>query len=162
MARTYADLYERRAEEAVARLEAEWPALARSLFLRNQLIRVTMTHLRATARLARGSNEDVRFAAGAARSLGREGVPWASALAELVLGCVDARRGDTDRAAGHFAAASLGFEEVDMTVHAACSRYALSELREGDPRRVEAERAIVQAGVRDPQRWVRMLAPGSR
>jgi hypothetical protein len=51
---TYVDLYEGRAEEARARLEAVWPRLVKSQLMRVQLLRTTMLGLRTRVALAVG------------------------------------------------------------------------------------------------------------
>jgi hypothetical protein len=162
LANAHADLYENDARAAVARLDGEWRELERSMFLRNQLIRVTMTALRASARLGLGRDVDVRLAARTAKKLAGEGVTWAVGLAQLLSAGVAVRRGDRLGARSHFAAASLAFDDADMTLHRAvadhCRGVLLGDV-DGDRVRDAAARTIASAGVTDVDAWVRMLAP---
>jgi hypothetical protein len=162
LARAYADLYEGDAAAAVARLDAEWRDLDRSMFLRNQLIRVTMTALRATARLGLGREEDLRFAMRTAKRLSREGVTWAVAFSELILAGVALRRSDPLDARARLAAASLAFDDAEMWLHRAVADHCRATLQggaEGDRARETTARQIAAAGVSDVPSWVRMIAP---
>ena len=89
LALAQADLYEGDGRAAHARIEAEWPRLAKSMFLRNEMIRVTMTHLRAraaTAAARAGHPDGARRLVEATRSAKRlagERAAWSKPLAEL-------------------------------------------------------------------------------
>ena len=110
-------------------LTRHWPALARSLLLRVQFIRVSMWNLRARAALAAAATADdptllLRFAARDARRLAREGVPWSVAHARLIQGLLAAARGAHDEAAARLDEAAARFEAADMHLCAAAARAA--------------------------------------
>src|SRR5262249_46212474 len=95
------DLYLGDGEAAWRRLADNWPALKQSPLLRVQQIRIVMLALRARCALALAGGKDsasrLRSAERDARSLRRERVPWANALAHLLDAAIAFRRGDADR-----------------------------------------------------------------
>ena len=148
-------------------LTRHWPALARSLLLRVQFIRVSMWNLRARAALAAAATADdptllLRSAARDARRLAREGVPWSVAHARLIQGLLAAARGAHDEAAARLDEAAARFEAADMHLCAAAARAR----RGGLPGRV-ADRALVadahawmaDQAIRNPTRMAAMYAP---
>lgn len=162
LARAHADLYEGDAERAVARLDGEWRDLERSMFLRNQLIRVTMGALYASARLGRGGAEDVRLAVRTAKRLSREGVTWAVAWSRMILAGVAVKRSDLVTARSHFAAAALAFDDADMTLHRFVADHCRGAILGGDEGlrvRDGAAHGIAAAGVADVPKWIAMTAP---
>jgi serine/threonine protein kinase len=168
VARTHADLYAGKAESAHRRLRAAWPALRRSMFLQNHLIRVTMLNLRACCALgcAGEANEDGRrFAAEAERDgrrLARERMPWSDALAELVQASVAEARGRMADASDGYAAAVVAFEGADMPLHAAAALFRRAAVVGSRGARIESEALgrVEAQGTARPDRLLAMLAPG--
>jgi serine/threonine protein kinase len=160
------ELYRGDGAAARALIERHWPALARSLLLRVQFVRVSMTSLRARAALAAGATSRdpaplLRCAGRDARRLARERVPWAVAHARLIEGLLEAR-GDPDAAAKSLAHAAACYDDADMALCAAATRRRLGVLIGGSSGRslVEAADAwMTGQGIRNPARLAAMYAP---
>ena len=148
-------------------LTRHWPALARSLLLRVQFVRISMWNLRARAALTAAATADdptllLRSAARDARRLAREGVPWSVAHARLIQGLLAAAHGAHDEAAARLDEAAARFEAADMRLCAAAAR----SRRGGLPGRV-ADRALVadahawmaDQAIGNPARMAAMYAP---
>src|SRR5205823_4583854 len=129
----------------------------------------TMLHLRCACALGAaaaqpGRREAMLVAAERdARRLAREGVPWAEALGQLVLATLAQQRGQREQAATRLVAATSGFEQADMTLHAAVAQHRCGQLVGGDAgRNMIAAAANVLAGqrIRRPDRIVATIAPG--
>src|SRR5262249_62342064 len=93
------------ADSAWARVTSQWPALARSLYLRVQVVRIFMWHLRARSALAAAARSPRpkalwRAALRDARRIERERMPWALPLAQLVRAAVAAAGGAPARRPG--------------------------------------------------------------
>jgi eukaryotic-like serine/threonine-protein kinase len=149
---------------------AAWPALVRALLLTVQVSRVEMRSLRGRSALAAAATATpararalVRAAARDGKALRRERLPWAVAHGDLVLAGVAAARGDAAAALAATTAAAHGFEESDMTLHAAVARRARGRLLGGDEGAnlvAEAERWMSSHGVGAPARLAAVLGPG--
>ena len=171
MALANADLYSGDGRAALARVEGEWPRLARSMFLRNELIRVTMLHLRARCALAAFSDGDPRgrallsMAERDARRLGRERAAWALPLADVVRARLAHLRHDADETVRRLASALVGFEACDMDLYAASVRERLGVLLGGDggrEMRAQGAAAIATRRLPDPERMMALHAPQLR
>jgi hypothetical protein len=162
------DLYEGDGPAAWRRLTDQWPVLVRGQFLRVQQVGIFLTHLRARAALAAAAAAAdpgplLRAAEQDARRLRRERMPWADALAQLVLAGVSLGRGDSERARGSLRAAITGCDATAMRLHAAAARRCLGRLLGGDAGRAlvaEAEAWMAGQNVRNPERMTALLAPG--
>lgn len=131
---------------AVARLAADEPRLARSLLMRNQVLRVEQLHTRGRVALAAGN----RAAATAARrSLGREKTPWSEAYG-LAL------EAGLSPSAAAFEAAERAFLTIHMRL------YAMAARERRVPGDAEVARYMREQGVADPAKLVRMLFPVAR
>jgi hypothetical protein len=152
------------------RVTSEWPALARSLLLRVQILRVEATHLRARCALAMavGAKDPGPWrgkAEGYARDIERERTPWTDPLAGLLRAAVADGRGDTRAAASLLTASAEGFARAEMALYAAGARRRLGSLpgQADGPRLVaEADAWMQGQGIRRPDLMTRMLAPGFR
>ncbi len=121
-----ASLYRAEGALAAQQIEDGWPSLARSLFLRNQLIRVVMSHLRGVASLAAapalppsGRAEACARVQRIGARLEREGAPWAVPLGTSLRAGAASLEGRREDAGALFTLAALGFDEADMAIHAA-------------------------------------------
>jgi len=147
-----------------------WPALARSTYLRIELVRVFCTHLRARLALAAaaraaGSERARRVAAARrdARRLAREPAPWARALAVLVEAAAAALAGDAASAAARLDEAELALAAVDMGAFAAAARRQRGRLVGGDHGRAlvtAADAWMTAQAIARPVRFAALLAPG--
>jgi serine/threonine protein kinase len=165
---TQIDLYRGDGDSAWRRLSAEWPALEQSHLLRVQQIRILMLHLRARCALriavdGKDAPRWLRVAARDARSLRREKLPWADALAELIESAVAFRRGDAERSRQILAATTAAFAKADMHLHAAAARRQHGQLLGG----IEGQELLQQADewmkgqqIRHIERMTALLAPG--
>ncbi len=161
------DLYKGDGASAWRRLAEEWPALEQSHLLRVQQIRILMLHLRARCALVLAVGEDasswLRVAQRNARSLRRENLPWADALAQLIEAAIAFLRGDPDLSRQVLAAAMAGFEAADMHLHAAVARRRLGQIlggTEGQELVRQAEEWMNGQEIRNADRMTTLLAPG--
>ena len=164
------DLYTGESRAAWDRIQAQWPALARSLLLRYQLLRNEALHLRARCALAlaaqsggRERQDYLAYAERDARRIARSRMPWSDPLADLLAAAVRTCRGDQEDAAELLRRAIKGFSAADMACYAAVARRRFGELVGG----VEGAQFIADADewmrgqqVVRPERITAMLAPG--
>ncbi len=168
VARAHIDLYRGEGEGAHRRFVERWPDLRRSMTLRIQAARITMTHLRAAAAVAAARSSPaapalLREADRTAGALDGERMPWARPLAASVRAAARFARGDAGDAAALLAGAVRDFEAADMPLYAAAARRRCGEIAGGDEGRAAAEAATAWMrahGVADPDRMTAMLAPG--
>ncbi|MDC3961404.1 AAA family ATPase [Polyangium jinanense] len=166
----YADLYEGHAPMARRRVLQAWGAIVRSQQLRVQPSRIDMLFLRARTAIAMAAEAPPRRRARLAREAERiasrlEGEIRADAppSAALLRAAVARLRGHEDEALAHLDAAIRGFDEAEMALHAACARRRKGELSGGDSGRAlvtVADTVMEQLGVRRPDRWAAIFAPG--
>jgi len=146
-------------------IDAAWSALDDAFVFRIQSVRIEAWHLRARAALAAAEKHDgaptlLRRAERDARAIESEGVPWASALAALVRAAILFRGGDSSGAIGLLTACVPHLEAAEMTAWAAVARVRLGELKRDDALREAGVAALLAAGVRSPDKFVRLHAPG--
>lgn len=151
-----------------------WPALANSVLLHMQYGRIESRNLRARAALAsaalcaesrrQGQAEDfLREAERDARSLEREKMDWANALARLVRAAVAASRGDRPTAVALLTSAERELQAVDVGHYTAACRRRRGELLGGDEGKALVEGAdawMAAQNIRNPGRFAAMLSPG--
>jgi serine/threonine protein kinase/tetratricopeptide (TPR) repeat protein len=161
-------LYSGEGAQAWASFRQSWSELARSPFLRLQIVRVLGRERRARCALAAAVGSAapeplLREAEYDARRLERERVSWAVAHALLLRAGLAACRGDRDGAIRLLAAATQGFESVDMALYAAGARRRHGELLGGAAGRdlvAAADAWMAGQLVRNPRRMTGLLAPG--
>jgi energy-coupling factor transporter ATP-binding protein EcfA2 len=162
-----ADLYAGDGRSAWQRMQAGWPALEASHFLRVQIDRIGMTDLRARCALgcaAAGGDMKalLRVVQGDVRALERENMAWANSLAQLLRAGIAALRSERPQAVAHLQNAAAGFDAVDMRLHACVARRRLGQLLGGDTGRAlvgGADAWLRGQQVRNPERWTNTLAP---
>ncbi len=168
LAETQIDLYRGEGMTALKRLDETWRPLKRSALLRVQTVRVESLYLRGRAaiRAAMADKSQSTALLGRAKAdaskLGRERAAWASALATLLTGCVNAAEGRTSEAVARLETAALQCEATSMVLYARVADRARGRLLGGDE-----GRALVTATddwlrdqtIRDPERFAAMLAP---
>jgi hypothetical protein len=164
------ELYRGDGVSAWARLERAWPALARSMLLRVQFIRISMHFLRARTALAAAERQPgaravlLRAAEIDARRLERERMPYADAFALLIRGLLAAATGDEGTARTRLTAAASAFDGVAMALCAASTRRRLGILIGGESGEgvvAESEARLISLGVTNPVRMAGMYAPGT-
>jgi eukaryotic-like serine/threonine-protein kinase len=151
-------------------IDQSWPALRRSLLLRVQFIRTSMTFLRARAALAAavmvGRSRPARVqsllavARRAARRLKRERMPCPTAYAQLVRGALAAIGGDRTRAVSLLTEAVACFEVVDMRLFATATRRRLGEQQGGSAGQAQIDRAarfMADESIKNPDRMAAMI-----
>jgi hypothetical protein len=164
-----ADLYEGNGEEAWARLRERWPALSRAGLLRVRLFRIEAWYARGCAALSAAAATRradralrIREAERAAAVLGREEMPWSSALGRMLVAGAAAARGDHARAASVYAAAARGFDLAGLGLHAAVARRRRGEQIGGDAGRALVAEADAWMGgqkIQSPARMAASIAP---
>jgi serine/threonine protein kinase len=166
LARTQIELYEARAVDAYERIHAWWPPLKRAMLLRVQFIRIKLLEVRARAALAvaarTGSPEALAEAGRLAKDLDRERAPWADAYASLTRAGVACCEGERTSAVLQLQRAESEFEGAEMALHAAVARRRRGEIvggAEGDAAVRDAEAYLSAQGVKEPARFMWMLAP---
>ncbi|HEX9282703.1 MAG TPA: protein kinase [Gemmatimonadales bacterium] len=167
-AQGHVDLYAGEGLAAWSRTSERWHDVARSMVLRVQVIRLEALHLRARCALAAAMQQPhlasfLRGAARDARRVAREGMPWATPLADLVLAAIHAGRSETALAVQRTRRALAGFEAADMAGYAAAARRCCGRLiggAEGAGLVAQADAWMKSQGVMNPERFTAMLAPG--
>jgi serine/threonine protein kinase len=164
--RAQIDLYQGRFEDAHRRIEERWPALAASMNLRIQFVKIEALHLRARCAVAlAGKSGDRKLLAAAERDAKRiyaERMAWALPLAESIRAGVAAVRGDVDTSRALYDNAVRNFEKVEMSLFAATARRRLGEVTGGDAGReliAAADEWMRARGVKIPERLAHVLTP---
>ncbi len=164
-ARSETDLYRGTPRRSFEKLNSEWK-LGRLL---RQVRAVRADMLYARARLALSvAHEDYRpslleLASSDGRALIREGMPWTVALGKLVLAGATAFRSRREAARMLTEVESL-FAAADMLLHVEVARTRRGELiggREGQDLVASGLENVRQLGVKRPERFVQLLAPGN-
>jgi tetratricopeptide (TPR) repeat protein len=170
LGQTQIDIYRGETHTARQRLAEHWPALAASLLLRVQQVRIYMRHLRARAALAEAEQAThpgplLRAARADARRLDREKMDWATALAQLIRAGISSLEGDRSRTAAFLNDAVARLDEVDMQLFAAAARRRLGELTGGDAGRELIARGdswMATQNIQNPERMTAVHVPGIR
>jgi hypothetical protein len=165
---TQIELYTGDVEVAFKHIDGQWKALEDSMLLRNQVLRIEATHLRARTALASGmiSGDKNRFrvAEKLAGKIGKEKMsPWARPLADLVRAAVAHQRGQTPEATTLLSEAIQGFDQSNMRLYVAVARWRLGEILGDDKGRqlvTEANAWMSIQMVKNPKSITRVLAPG--
>jgi serine/threonine protein kinase len=168
LSHTYIDLYEGEGPAAWERLQQQWRVVVGSHFLRVQILRIFLHHLRARSALAAaGRAADprplLRAVATDARRIEREQVTWSQPLAQLLRAGIAVAQGDRVGAEKLLAAAAAGFDTVAMRSYAAAARRQLGLLRgkeEGSALIESADAWMASQHIANPARMTAMHAPG--
>jgi serine/threonine protein kinase len=163
------DLYEGAPILAYRRIRQIWPALERSLYLRIQNLRVEAHYVRGVSALAASlqsasSKPYLASAERAARTLERERLGWASALASILRGGIADVRGDSGRAIEHLRCAEAAGRQHGLLLFAAAAAYRRASLVGGDEGQQALEQVrtlLSQQGVKAPDRLCASFAPGT-
>jgi hypothetical protein len=164
------DLYSGRVDEAFERLERVWPRLRRSFFMRATMVRFAGCSLRGRVHLARavrltGREREgrLRWVEDVTRRLQAEGSSLPRGLALQLRAGVLACRGDAPGARRCAEDAERAFGELGMRVHEAASRLfrgRMSDGPEGEALVARAREALSSEGIRRPDVFAEMMAPG--
>jgi hypothetical protein len=165
--RAQIELYRDDPKEALVWIEGQWTTLRRSLLLRIGLLRLMAWDLRGRVSLAcaaklQGTERKQRLAEveAIAKRLAREGYRCSDGFAALLRTGVLALRGQREQAARSAEEAQQIFDGVSMRLHAAASRWSQGVLLGDAARSREARLVFEGEGVRRPERFAAMLAPG--
>jgi hypothetical protein len=164
------DLYAGNASAAWKRIHAAWPAFQRSKLPRVRVARLEMVQLRGVSALASAievreaeRNVLVDIAQRAAAELVQGPIASFKPLGLLLRAGVMAVRAEPEHAASLLEDAGNGFEATEMALYAAVARRRHGEII-GDAagrNRVRAANEWMAAhGIRNPDRFSQMLAPG--
>jgi hypothetical protein len=164
VSRVDCDLYAGDAEVGLARVDAAWPALERSLSLRNVGMLILSVDARARLLLAAGHRDPLareRLQRDVAK-LRANPSPLAASLVALLEAGAAASRGDAETARRLFLDAETACDGMDLALHAACARRRRGQLEGGDvgARLVaEADERLHAQGIARPDRWARTIVP---
>ena len=164
------DVYEGAFERAYDTFKAGLPALKKSLLLHAGFIR-TMTCF-VQGRLAIASIESrpelrarrIAEARLMARKMEREYDPWSGALGQLVKAAAENAAGNREAAIDALRAGVERCRATDSLVYEWVARWRLGQILGGDEGRELAEAALAAAiarGVKSPERWLALYAPGT-
>lgn len=165
-----AELYVGNPASAVARVENDWPLLARGLFLRMELpaVELRWTRARATLAMARQTTGDRRRTLLAktkrlARAVARATIAASRPHAALLRAGVAAVEERPDHVVEALRHALEGYSTADMAIHREVVRWALGCLVGGDEGRALREGTeawMTTEGVPDMAPLVAAMAPG--
>jgi eukaryotic-like serine/threonine-protein kinase len=138
------------------------------MLLRIKMIRIDLHELRGRTALAMAEravdqSEFLDQAKEDARSLEREGQPWAVAHAHYLKAGIAACAGDTICAIRELTLAVENYDRAEMPLRAQILRFRLGEIQSDDATRelhAKAEAWITAQGIVSPARWAGMYAPG--
>lgn len=164
-------MYEGKGALAHRQLLEGWPALERSMLLRIQLIRVGALHRRARAALAAAVEAPTEGERSACRReaerltahIETEGTVWGLPLARLLRAGLAALAGDRNASLALLVAAQAGFEEAEMGLYAAVTRWQRGHLTgppDGTAHIGAAEGFLRAQEVKNIARTAAMLCPG--
>ena len=151
------------------RIEGRWPALASSMLLRIQVLRLESLHFRARGALAAAlalPSERlalIHFARGLAAKISRERMTWSDGLATMVRAAASQIEGRSEESARLLDEAACGFDATDMALMAAVARRRRGQILGGDEggALIAAADAFMTAQrIARPERMTAMLAPG--
>jgi hypothetical protein len=159
------------AELALDLISTQWHLLKRSRLLVVQLLRFESLSLRARSRVAVAASATdsarrlklLRAAEGDARRIDRERVGWAHPLTAIIRAGIADVQQDHGLARRLLHDAERGFQEADMALHLAVARRRRGELLGGGDGRSlvgEADAWMAGQGIKNPERFAAMLAPG--
>lgn len=163
------ELYTGNALVAWKQVSGQWAALAGSLILRVQIIRIEALNLKARCALAaaasgtRDGQHLIREAERLARQIEKEAMTWADPLAALLQAAVACLRNDKQAAISLLSKARAGFENADMKLYAAAAKRRLGEItggEEGQRLIAEADSWMLAQKIKAPTKITQMLAPG--
>jgi hypothetical protein len=162
------DLYQGHGAAAWQRLAEHWTALAGSLLLRVQMLRIYHRFQHGSSALAAAAQVTDRqtFLQAAerdARSLDRENMPWSTALAQLIRAGVAAALGEKSDAVTLFTEAAIRLDAADLCLCAAAARRRHGELiggQEGRALVAQANSWMAGQKIQNPTRMSAMYAPG--
>ncbi len=163
------DLYERRAEPALARLRSEWPAFVASLLPRVAVVRVAALHQRARVRLAAAAHRKglsraalLALARLDARSLAGIPVDSGAGFAAQTRAGIALLEGDPSSAVTWLERAERTSRTAEGPIWASAQARTRGEIIGGDAGRAivaESDAALTSRGVVVPERFARMLVP---
>ena len=165
-------LYSGTPEAAQNALDAQWRNLARSFLLSLEAAFVLSYSTRARVALALAGESSpsepsrqnfLDATERDAHRIARKGTTWGSPLAHLLQAGVAAERGDATNAIALLTRAESGFETVGMAAHGAVTRSRRGAMVGGDEGRelvAASHRWMTDQGLRNPERFCNMIAPG--
>jgi len=167
LAETYMDLYRGRAEDAWKRIGERWPLYRSSLLMRVQQVRIDITQCRGRSALGVAAASDdprpfLQSALADARRLEQERMPWAIALAKLIVAGATAVAGNASQAAAQLKTAAHRLRDVDMDLFAAVASRRRGELiggEEGELLVNESIQWMSRQNIKEPTRFADLVLP---
>ena len=163
------DLYTADARAAWERVASSWSALRASNLLRHPLLASDAHQLRAHAALSfaeiAGDREALAVAARSARALARLGRSDALGASRRIRAAIACQRGELAEVVTLLGDSRTGYEDAHMPLQAAYVRRRLAELdpsAAGLRERAAADSEMSERGIKEPERWLAVQAPGFR
>jgi hypothetical protein len=163
----YIDLYGRKPEQALARIDGLWKGFERAMLLRVQTLRVSALGVRSRALITltedKPDRELTERARRDARALEREKVPYAVGQGELTHAALAHQAGDAAGAMAWIDRAEASFREADMAMYVAAARRLRGILLGGDEGAAlikEAQEVGEAQGLKNWLRYFETMAPG--
>lgn len=165
------DLYNQNGEKAIDLVEQIKPRVRSAMMHMIQFVRITLFDIQSRGAIcvvANTTNNDskkkktLKIAEKNAKGLINENVEWSVALGETILGQVAVAKGDRNRAQNFLNSAIKRFEEIEMGLHLAATRYRLGELQSGDkahPLKDLALNELEKQNVKNPKKIIALFAP---
>lgn len=162
------DLYLGRTEAAWDRIRRLFKSASAAFLLTWKTQRVWVIQVRGAVAVSLASEQPARRRAMLtqaekdAASLEREGRPYARGAAALLKAASASLRGQPEHALAGLEMAIRAYEEADMPLMVACARHQKSVLlgEGGRELRTQAEAVMREQGIRRPERWSAIYAPG--
>jgi eukaryotic-like serine/threonine-protein kinase len=161
------DRYCGREPETWARLSGSWQNILRSKLLVVNTVRVAALAERGSAALAQsalvGGSALRRVGVACARRLEREHLPYPRALSGLLRARLETLQGNSARSLAILSETSLSLDSAGMALHADCTRRVSATLMSGSMGGMlieEADQRLRAQGVRNPERFAKMMVPG--
>jgi hypothetical protein len=152
-------LYEGDVASAVAVWAEWWPQYKAAKMGFLPLFALDSVRCHAAALIAAGDDASLKQAAKLAKTLKADHVHGMRGTRECILGCIAAKRGQSDQAQQLLASAASAFDEAEMKLLAASCRRTQGVLG-NKPGLVEAADAVMRSeGIVRPDRWAAMTAP---
>lgn len=168
LAQAHIELYTGNMAAAYELVERQWRELERAMLLRIQVLRIEAYFLKARTILA-AAGTDRQFlhrlplAEKLAARISREEMVWSDGFVPLIRSGIANLRGNARQAAGFLTEAEEKFKAADMKHFALTARRQLGLLSgsaEGGRLVVEADAWMTGQGIRNPERFTNMWAPG--
>ncbi|MFT5498374.1 MAG: serine/threonine protein kinase [Kiritimatiellia bacterium] len=161
---TYIDLYQGKVDDACDRLDAQWGQLEKSQLLRVPIVKTSNLHLYASVKIqrARGMQDPSALVKSAKRdltNLRKAPIATAKGKACMVEAALFNLSGQREKSAALLAQAAIHLSALEMSHYAAACGYYSARLS-GTRQDASVDAWIKEQGIAEPEKFMRVLAPG--